>query len=45
MIHAAGPGGAAAYFSELATWHHTAIDALMVTQEIIGDAIAVRARK
>lgn len=41
VILGASPGGSAAYFSELPTWHHIATDILMVTQEILGDALAV----
>lgn len=41
VILGASPGGSATYFSELTTWHHIAADTLMVTQEILGDALAV----
>lgn len=36
------PGGAAAWLSNLSPWDHVFKDTLYATQEMIGDAVAVR---
>lgn len=41
--HATTPGGAVAYIGNLASWDHVFKDTLYATQEIFGDAVAVRA--
>ena len=44
VVHAADAGGPVGYISALAPWHHVFKDTLYATQEILGDAVAVRVR-
>lgn len=40
--HVNDPGGAVGYLGNLAPWDHVFKDTLYATQEILGDAVAVR---
>ena len=42
VIHARDPGGPAAWIGALAPWHHVFKDTVYATQEMLGDAVAVR---
>ena len=42
VVHVNTPGGAVGYLGALAPWHHVFKDTLYATQEILGDAVAVR---
>lgn len=42
VIHRSDPGGPAAYLSALAPWHHVFKDTIYASQEMFGDAVAVR---
>ncbi len=42
VIHRSDPGGPVAYIGKLAPWDHVFKDTLYATQEILGDAVAVR---
>ena len=42
VIHAGDPGGPAAWIGALAPWHHVFKDTIYATQEMLGDAVAVR---
>ena len=44
VIHAHEPGGPVAWVGALAPWHHVFKDTVYATQEMLGDAVAVRSQ-
>lgn len=43
VIHRDAPGGPVAHIGALAPWDHVFKDTIYATQEMLGDAVAVRA--